>query len=94
MKGKLVDSLNELRVTAEARIGPEIPRRTKRHCFTVQLSDGMRDWFAQHARENGMSLPEAVQMGVECYSDSLRIQRRRDDVDFDRLQVPRKDRCY
>lgn len=94
MKGELMGSANKLRGNVAARIGRGVPRQTKRHRFIVQLSDGMRNWFAQHARENSMSLNDAVQMGVECYSDSLRIQRRRDDVAFDRLQVPQKDRCY
>lgn len=66
----------------------------ERYPFTVMLSHGMRAWFAQHGKEYGMSVEAAVQMGVECYADSLRIQRRRDDVFYDRLRVPKKDRCY
>ena len=61
---------------------------------TVSLTDSLHRWFVRHAEADGKTLQESVQMAVECYADSIRIDRRRDDEAYDRMGVPQKDRVY
>lgn len=61
---------------------------------TIPLTHGLRAWFVRHAEELGLTVEATVQMAVEVYADSMRVQRRRDDADYDRMGVPRQDRHY
>jgi len=64
------------------------------HYVTVVLSEGLRTWFAGEAAAHGKTVSEEVQIAVEAYADSMRIQHRQDDVAYDRMGTPRKDRMY
>ena len=63
------------------------------HSIPITLSEPLRQGFADHDAAQGKTMSEAVQVAVECYADSMQDQQRRDDVAYDRLQVPKKDRC-
>ncbi len=60
----------------------------------IALPEPLARWFTGHAQEQGISLEQALRMGLEVYADHMRFQRGLDDRVYNVLSVPRHLRVY